>query len=111
MPRAGQHTDDAAGRIAECRGGWRNPDLCREARTSMSNGSLFDDDEGQSESRSVRETDVNDPQGRSGPLGRPDDPLAERMRPRTLDEVVGQDQILGSGTPLREAIERDHLQS
>jgi len=38
-------------------------------------------------------------------------PLAERMRPRTLDEVVGQDETLGPGKPLREAIERDLLQS
>jgi putative ATPase len=38
-------------------------------------------------------------------------PLAERMRPRTLDEVVGQDEILGPGKPLRESIERDLLQS
>jgi len=38
-------------------------------------------------------------------------PLAERMRPRTLDEVVGQDDTLGPGRPLREAIERDLLQS
>ncbi|HEX6199396.1 MAG TPA: replication-associated recombination protein A, partial [Thermoanaerobaculia bacterium] len=38
-------------------------------------------------------------------------PLAERMRPRTLDEVVGQEEILASGKPLREAIERDLLQS
>src|SRR4051794_25725597 len=38
-------------------------------------------------------------------------PLAERMRPRTLDEVVGQGEILGPGKPLREAIERDLLQS
>ena len=38
-------------------------------------------------------------------------PLAERMRPRTLDEVIGQDEILASGRPLREAIERDLLQS
>jgi putative ATPase len=38
-------------------------------------------------------------------------PLAERMRPRTLDEVVGQEAILASGKPLREAIERDLLQS
>ncbi len=38
-------------------------------------------------------------------------PLAERMRPRTLDEVVGQDAILAPGRPLREAIERDTLQS
>ena len=38
-------------------------------------------------------------------------PLAERIRPRTLDEVVGQDDILAPGKPLREAIERDLLQS
>jgi len=38
-------------------------------------------------------------------------PLAERIRPRTLDEIVGQDEILGPGKPLREAIERDLLQS
>jgi len=38
-------------------------------------------------------------------------PLAERIRPRTLDEVVGQEHILAPGTPLREAIERDLLQS
>jgi putative ATPase len=38
-------------------------------------------------------------------------PLAERMRPRTLDEIVGQDDILAPGKPLREAIERDLLQS
>jgi putative ATPase len=38
-------------------------------------------------------------------------PLAERMRPRTLDEVVGQDEILAPGRLLREAIERDLLQS
>ena len=41
----------------------------------------------------------------------PGTPLAERMRPRTLDEVVGQDAILAPGRPLREAIERDLLQS
>ena len=41
----------------------------------------------------------------------PGTPLAERMRPRTLDEVVGQDAILAPGKPLREAIERDLLQS
>src|SRR5579862_644453 len=38
-------------------------------------------------------------------------PLAERMRPRTFDEFVGQDAILAPGRPLREAIERDLLQS
>ena len=38
-------------------------------------------------------------------------PLAERMRPRTLDEVEGQEELIGPGRPLREAIERDLLQS
>src|SRR5687767_4978799 len=33
------------------------------------------------------------------------------MRPRTLDEIVGQEAILAPGKPLREAIERDLLQS
>jgi putative ATPase len=38
-------------------------------------------------------------------------PLAERMRPRTLDEYVGQEHLLGSGKPLRLAIERDDATS
>src|SRR3954447_14242535 len=38
-------------------------------------------------------------------------PLAERMRPRTFDEFVGQEELLGGGPPLRTAIERDLLQS
>ena len=32
-------------------------------------------------------------------------PLAEKLRPRTLDEVVGQAQLLGPGRPLRAAFE------
>ena len=38
-------------------------------------------------------------------------PLAERMRPRTLDEIVGQDEVIAAGRPLREMINRDLLQS
>jgi putative ATPase len=38
-------------------------------------------------------------------------PLAERMRPRTLDDIVGQDALLGPGRPLRVAIEQDRLRS
>ena len=53
--------------------------------------SLFEDDE---------------PRGRKAPA-----PLAERMRPRSFDEFVGQDELLAPGKPLREAIERDLLQS
>lgn len=36
-------------------------------------------------------------------------PLAARMRPRTLDEYVGQDHIIGEGRLLRRAIESDRL--
>jgi len=38
-------------------------------------------------------------------------PLAARMRPRTLDEFVGQTHILGPGQLLRRAIEADRIQS
>jgi putative ATPase len=38
-------------------------------------------------------------------------PLAERMRPRTLDEIVGQERLLGPDTPLRRAIEAGHVHS
>ena len=42
---------------------------------------------------------------------RSDAPLAERVRPRALDEILGQDEVLGPGRPLRRAIERDQLHS
>jgi putative ATPase len=38
-------------------------------------------------------------------------PLAERMRPRTLDEFIGQEKLLGPGKPLRMQIERDDVAS
>ncbi len=38
-------------------------------------------------------------------------PLADRMRPRTLEEYAGQEQILGPGKPLRVQIERDEAGS
>ncbi len=38
-------------------------------------------------------------------------PLAARMRPQTLDELVGQEQIVGKGRLLRRAIEADQLSS
>ncbi len=40
-----------------------------------------------------------------------DAPLAARMRPRTLDEFVGQDHIVGPGRLLRRAIQADQLSS
>ena len=39
------------------------------------------------------------------------EPLAARMRPRSLDEVVGQQHLLGPGKPLRDAIERGSISS
>jgi len=36
-------------------------------------------------------------------------PLAARMRPRTLDEYIGQEHILGPGKLLRRAIEADRM--
>ena len=39
------------------------------------------------------------------------EPLAARMRPRTLDEVVGQEALLGPGRPLREMLERGKVSS
>ena len=38
-------------------------------------------------------------------------PLAERLRPTSLDEVIGQDHLLGSGMPLRVAFESGRLHS
>ena len=54
-------------------------------------GSLFEDDKPQA-----------DPSGA---------PLAERLRPKTLDEILGQEHLLGPGKPLRTAIERDQVPS
>ncbi len=41
----------------------------------------------------------------------PKRPLAERMRPETLDDFIGQEHLLGPGKPLRAQIERDELTS
>jgi putative ATPase len=41
----------------------------------------------------------------------PQAPLAERLRPNTLDEVIGQRHLLGEGKPLRSAFERGRLHS
>jgi putative ATPase len=47
----------------------------------------------------------------SPPLDGPGAPLAARMRPRTLDDYVGQEHILGPGRALRELIEKDAIGS
>src|SRR6202166_888239 len=49
-----------------------------------------------------------EPEENTGAAGQP---LAERMRPRTLDEFTGQEALLGPGKPLRTQIEHDEIGS
>lgn len=49
--------------------------------------------------------DTGEPDPPAGPVVGPDAPLAARMRPRTLTEIVGQSHILQAGTSLRGSIE------
>lgn len=44
-------------------------------------------------------------------IHRPDAPLADRLRPQALDQVVGQDHLLGEGGPIRRMIEAGRLGS
>ena len=43
--------------------------------------------------------------------GAPSRPLADRMRPQSLDEFLGQEHLLGAGKPLRQSIERGEVSS
>jgi len=45
------------------------------------------------------------------PDRRKDAPLADRMRPQSFDDLTGQDEIVGKGRPLRNAIDDDRLSS
>ncbi len=58
---------------------------------------------------SKRQPDLFDKKG-GNPTER-EAPLADRLRPRKLEEFVGQEHILGPGKVLRQAIETDHLPS
>jgi putative ATPase len=51
------------------------------------------------------------PEARAGRGARHDGPLADRMRPRGLDELVGQQEQFGEGKPLRRALVQDKLPS
>lgn len=64
---------------------------------------LFDDDAAAGEAAPAAE-------GGDAAPG-PDAPLAARLRPATLDGVLGQASLIGDGAPLRAAIEADHLTS
>jgi putative ATPase len=50
-------------------------------------------------------------EARPGGIPASDAPLAVRMRPRSLDELVGQEHVLGEGSTLRTAIESGHPHS
>jgi putative ATPase len=69
-------------------------------RTSKKSSSLFPE----MEERSATSRNVFDSEPSTAPL-------AERMRPRTLDEFVGQDHLLAEGRILRRLIEEDRLTS
>jgi putative ATPase len=69
------------------------------ARGEHETGSLFPDDDSHGSAKA-------DPRG-----AREDVPLADRMRPRALGEILGQEEALGPGTPLRRSIESDSLRS
>ena len=66
-------------------------------------GSLFDDE-------LAGTGPVNSPSGLSG-AAMPGATLAERLRPASLDEVIGQSHLLGPGKPLRVAFEAHRLHS
>src|SRR5438067_11874104 len=52
-----------------------------------------------------------EPDALASPMADASRPLADRMRPTSLDEYAGQEHILGPGKPLRAQIERDQLTS
>ncbi len=62
-----------------------------------------------SEQEDLFEAGAEEPSGGAGAgrRSRPFAPLADRMRPRTLDEFGGQAALLGPGAPLREALLQD----
>ena len=71
--------------------------LKRAIVTGQQPGSLFEESSGQASSGGGDESSSR--------------PLADRMRPRTLNELVGQQKIVGPGRALRRMIEEDRLQS
>ena len=73
------------------------PRLKRATVTGEQPGSLFEEPDDQAIGASDDESS--------------DRPLADRMRPRTLNELVGQQKIVGPSRALRKMIEEDRLQS
>src|SRR5450755_716782 len=90
---AGRTNPDGWGGIAERGAGSRHRAVCRAKATDDYTVSLFEPDAlASSQDDATR-------------------PLAERMRPGTLEEYAGQAHILAPGKPLRSQIDRDQLGS
>src|SRR5450631_2445936 len=60
---------------------------------------------------SLFESDNNQSLQKNSPLTATGEPLAARMRPRTLDEILGQEHLLGPDRVLRRSIEADTITS
>src|SRR5688500_20056685 len=75
---------------------------------------LFGDDGGEVPARKTKAKSRKSPPVRAAARFEPaaaDAPLAARMRPRTIDEFVGQQHLLGPGKPLLQLIESDEVGS
>src|SRR5581483_4381919 len=70
--------------------------------------SLFGSNERPAATKKTVSSKVADSSQFAGTAG---EPLAARMRPRTLDEIVGQEHLLAPGRLLRGNIEGDHITS
>ena len=86
-------------------------------RDDQTQASLFGDQDAPAQRRSARgggaSSQASTPENALAGDGTPAhaQPLAQRMRPRTLDEVVGQQHLLAPGRALRRSIESDHTPS
>jgi len=68
---------------------------------SKTTSSLFEEE--------PRETAASDGEPAGRPERRPDAPLAERMRPELIEEILGQESLLGPGEPLQDALSGGEL--
>ncbi len=76
-----------------------------------SDGTGNQSQEGDGKAQGASGSDGTLDRGGTGDVVDPEAPLAARMRPRTLEEVRGQEKLLGPGKPLRQMLEGGRLQS
>lgn len=81
----------------------------KENEPDLMSSESVDADRGRSGASSDADRGRSVDRGRSGSSAFA--PLAERMRPRTIDEIVGQQKLVGPGKPLRKMVERGKLHS